>query len=172
MPHSQHGKDSNTKQRHRRSASHVSKSKQEQPRQALNTSDVSQPPTGNDAPTVKPAAEQQRPWSPWIPGDDGRWFYQGRLKADGSKSSAGRNVLVNTALQLNFCDRRMGIPIHRGLSPSTSATRSELRDSLSSAVTGINLQSTGSSRRSKFWDRDAPTTYRHGRRWRRGQRQW
>lgn len=29
---------------------------------------------------------QAQSWSQWFPGDEGRWFYQGRLKADGSES--------------------------------------------------------------------------------------
>ncbi|KAB5575461.1 hypothetical protein GE09DRAFT_1264847 [Coniochaeta sp. 2T2.1] len=87
MPHSQHGNDSKAKQKHRRSGSHISKGNKQKPQEssgavvksegiAASTSvGVQQPPAG---------VGQARPWSPWIPGDDGRWFYQGRLKADGS----------------------------------------------------------------------------------------
>ncbi|RKU40729.1 hypothetical protein DL546_002174 [Coniochaeta pulveracea] len=37
-----------------------------------------------DCPQTQPVTSTDQPWSQWLPGDDGRWFYQGRLKADGS----------------------------------------------------------------------------------------
>ncbi|KAL1880205.1 hypothetical protein VTK73DRAFT_6033 [Phialemonium thermophilum] len=32
----------------------------------------------------KVSAQQVRPWSRWFPGDGGRWFYQARLRSDGT----------------------------------------------------------------------------------------
>jgi hypothetical protein len=84
MPHSQHGKDTSAKQKPRRSSSHYSKGKHDKPKQLAEDVKI-QPMTAVVSPNVQPAAEVPRPWSPWLPGDDGRWFYQGRLKADGSK---------------------------------------------------------------------------------------
>ncbi|KAH8908439.1 hypothetical protein BR93DRAFT_486646 [Coniochaeta sp. PMI_546] len=83
MPHSQHGKDTTAKQKSRRSISHYSKGKQDKPKQRAIDVFKSQPITAAASTNVQPPAEKSRPWSPWIPGDDGRWFYQGRLKADG-----------------------------------------------------------------------------------------
>lgn len=84
MPHSQHGKDTSAKQKSRRSSSHISKGKQDKQKQPTEEVAKTQPITAVASANVQSPAEQSRPWSPWIPGDDGRWFYQGRLKADGS----------------------------------------------------------------------------------------
>ncbi|OIW30264.1 hypothetical protein CONLIGDRAFT_361413 [Coniochaeta ligniaria NRRL 30616] len=84
MPHSQHDKDTSAKQKRRRSISHHSKGKQDKPKQPAEDVVKSQPIATGVGTNAQPPVEQSRPWSPWIPGDDGRWFYQGRLKADGS----------------------------------------------------------------------------------------
>lgn len=129
MPHSQHGKDTTAKQKSRRSISHYSKGKQDKPKQRPNDAVKSQPITAAVSTNVQPPAEKTRPWSPWIPGDDGRWFYQGRLKADGSEflrplpplkpRFQGRSKLI-------FWRRRLGVSVHRRLSPDIPEAGSEL----------------------------------------------
>jgi hypothetical protein len=86
MPHSQHDRAPSSKENRRRSTSRVSKGKSEKPNHVPDNANEGTQTTGIIAPIATPPAEQQRPWSQWIPGDDGRWFYQGRLKADGSES--------------------------------------------------------------------------------------
>lgn len=43
-------------------------------------------PKARDAPVDKPEAEEpeDKPWSQWIAGDNGRWFYRGRQKPGGN----------------------------------------------------------------------------------------
>ncbi|KAB5531199.1 hypothetical protein GE09DRAFT_1228004 [Coniochaeta sp. 2T2.1] len=86
MLHSPHGNDTKAKQKHQRSGSHINKSNTQKQQESSGDVVKSQPiAASNGSNAQQPAAvDQPRPWSPWIPGDDGRWFYQGRLKADGS----------------------------------------------------------------------------------------
>lgn len=86
MPHSSHhGKSPPKENRHH--PPRPEKSKEQKVKNAKDPK-VAAAKDGKDKPKPTPgkaSTDQPRPWSRWIAGDDGRWFYQARPKADGSK---------------------------------------------------------------------------------------
>jgi hypothetical protein len=123
MPHTNHNDKTNLKQ-----PQHHTPRPQKAKDQKLagkEGKDKTKIPAAKGGEVAAPAPSgQPRPWSKWFAGDGGRWFYQARPKVDGSK------IIVTVSSQalldcrhLTAHDRRMGIPIYRGLPVSNPTSR-------------------------------------------------